>query len=98
MAKQRTITGAYSAADVNRHNKDKIRDTEIGPKADMGVIKSYASAIDSNSGRNAGFAAPIRPGAGTVVSRIPPHGSENQREVPGLAPKRSKPGARWERG
>jgi hypothetical protein len=98
MSKQRTVTGAYSAGDVNKHNKDKIRNVDIGPKADMALIKSFASAIDSNSGRNGGFAAPIRPGAGTVVSRIPPHGSENQREVPGLAPKRSRPGARWERG
>jgi hypothetical protein len=96
MSKQRTVTGAYSAADVNKHNKDKIRNVEIGPVGGMREIKSFASAIDSNSGRNAGFAAAIKPGAGTVVGKVDPHGSENKREVPGLAPKRSKPGARWE--
>jgi hypothetical protein len=98
MGKQRTVAGPYSAENFNDGNKDKIRNTDIGPKADMGAIKSYASAIDANSSRNASFAAPITPRAGTVVDRLPPHGSENQREVPGLAPKRSRPGQRWERG
>jgi hypothetical protein len=92
--KQRTITGAYSAADVNNHNKDKIRNVDIGPVGGMRDIKSFASAIDSNSGK----AAAIRPGAGTVVGRVDPHGTAASRERTEFLPKRSKPGARWERG
>jgi hypothetical protein len=72
MGKQRTVAGPYSAENFNDGNKDKIRNTDIGPKADMGAIKSYASAIDANSSRNASFAAPITPRAGTVVDRLPP--------------------------
>ena len=31
MGKQRTHTGAYSAGDVNKHNKDKVRNVSWGP-------------------------------------------------------------------
>jgi hypothetical protein len=99
MSKERTVTGAYSEQIFGgKGAPDKIRNVEISPAGGMREIKNFASAIDSNSGRNAGFAAPIKPGAGTVVGKVDPHGSENQREVRGLEPKRSKPGARWERG
>jgi hypothetical protein len=32
MSKQRTVTGAYSAGDVNKHNKDKIRNVDRGKR------------------------------------------------------------------
>jgi hypothetical protein len=90
-----TKTGAYSATDVNKHNKDKIRDVEIGPVPGMRDVKTYAIDRDQP---NAGFAAPIKPGAGTVTGKVDPHGTAAARERTELLPKRSKPGARWERG
>jgi hypothetical protein len=100
MAKQRTVTGAYSAGDVNKHNKDRIRNVEIGPAAGMRDVKSYASAIDGNSGFHgaAGKPWPIKVGAGTVLGKVDPHGTAASRERTEFLPKRSRPGARWERG
>jgi hypothetical protein len=94
MGKQRTVTGAYSAADVNKHSKDKIHNVEISPAGGMREIKSYASAIDANSG----FSGPIEVGEGVVQSKVDPHGTAAAKERPEFLPKRSKPGARWERG
>jgi hypothetical protein len=31
VGKQRTHTGAYSAQDCNKHNKDRVRDVKWGP-------------------------------------------------------------------
>jgi hypothetical protein len=97
MAKQRTVTGAYSAGDVNNHNKDKIRNVDLGPVSGMRDIKSYASVIDRDQ-PNGGFSGPIKVGGGRIIGQTDPHGTAAARERTEFLPKRSKPGARWERG
>jgi hypothetical protein len=97
MGKQRTVTGAYSAGDVNKHNKDRIRNVDLGPVSGMRDVKSFASVIDRDQ-PNRGFAGPIRPSAGVRQGKVDPHGTAASRERTEFLPKRSRPGARWERG
>jgi hypothetical protein len=94
LAKQGTVTGAYSAEDCNDHNKDKIRNVSVGPNnEDMTQVKSYASEVDDNSGfakpggagRDAGFSGPIRVGKGTVQGRVPPPAVDQGKEVKGAS-------------
>jgi hypothetical protein len=105
MGKQRTQCGEYSASSAN-FGKDKIRNVEISPPGGMREIKSYAAAVDANSGfakpgadgRKAGFAGAINVGAGRVIGRVDPHGSENQRKRLEFMPERPKRGGKfhWE--